>query len=103
MMVKKEIEFVIDESNTLPIDVKNGEGPTCLEETKDLEKKLVIVESRQKKPELYKKVGIKRKNFNFLKDNGGIFMNSNLFHLGHQITFYIEKDGSITISDFPFS
>jgi len=58
-MPKKEIEFLIDKDGNVQIDVKNGEGPTCLKDTGDLEKKLGVVKTREKKPEYYKKVGIK--------------------------------------------
>ena len=60
-MPKREIEFLIDRDGNVQIDVKNAEGPTCLKETSNLEKKLGIVESREKKPEYFKKVGIKKK------------------------------------------
>jgi len=42
-MPKKEIEFLIDQDGNVQIDVKNGEGATCIKETSDLEKKLGIV------------------------------------------------------------
>jgi len=49
----KEIEFFIDKHGNVKIDVKNGEGPSCLKETEDLEEKLGEVTSREKKPEFY--------------------------------------------------
>lgn len=64
-MPKKEIEFLIDEEGNVQIDVKNGEGPTCLKETGELEKKLGVVKTREKKPEYYKKVGIKGKKYGY--------------------------------------
>ncbi len=66
-MPKREIEFLIDQDGNVQIDVKNGEGPTCIKETSDLEKKLGIVESREKKPEYFKKVGIKKKEHIYSK------------------------------------
>lgn len=62
-MPKKEIEFLIDQDGNVQIDVKNGEGSTCIKETSDLEKKLGIVKSREKKPEFFNKAGIKKKEY----------------------------------------
>ena len=55
MAGKREIEFTIDKDGNVSIDVKDGDGPDCLEETRDIEEKLGIVASRKKKPEFYQK------------------------------------------------
>ena len=62
-MPKKEIEFLIDENGNVQIDVKNIHGPTCIKETMDLEKKLGIVESREKKPEYHARTRIIEKEY----------------------------------------
>lgn len=56
-MTKQEIEVTVDKQGNVSIEVIGGEGPSCMEETKDLEDKLGIVESREKKPEYYKEAG----------------------------------------------
>ena len=67
IMTKQEIEFFIDENGNVRIDVKNGDGNLCLTETKDLEKKLGEVESREKKPEFYNQGSINNRKYNYLK------------------------------------
>lgn len=56
MVNMKEIEIIIDKDGNVKIDVKNGEGSTCLDETAELEEKLGIVTSREKKPEFFSNV-----------------------------------------------
>jgi hypothetical protein len=63
MITKKEIEFQIDKNGNISIDVKNINGPECLSETRDLEKKLGEIISRDKKPEYYKKTQVKSKYY----------------------------------------
>ena len=55
----------VEGHGNIVLDVKNGEGPTCLKETSELEKKLGVVKTREKKLEYYKKVGIKGKEYGY--------------------------------------
>jgi len=63
----KEIEFFIDRHGNVKIDVKTGEGPSCLKETEDLEKKLGEVISKEKKPSFYSTSSIDSQKIQYTK------------------------------------